>query len=165
MEKIVQKKKDIKDYLIVVGLILSPVIIIFLLGTLNIPFLQQFMWFIIVGVIYLAIKLITARNIEYEYLVTNGEIDIDKIIARRKRKRIFSANCKEFDLVAKVNSSEFTPQVQSIKKRLVYSSTLEGESVYFILMKHKGESTVIFFEPSEKMLQNFRKYIPRNVKI
>jgi len=163
MEKIVEKKKDGKDYLISFALVFVSIIV--MLVVLQIQFLAQFMLLIIVGIIYADVKIITGRNVEFEYLVTNGEIDIDKIIARRKRKRIFSANCKSFDLVAKVTSGDFTPQIQNINNRLIYSSTLTGDSVYFISLKYKGESTVVFFEPTEKMLINFKKYIPRNVKI
>jgi hypothetical protein len=163
MEKIVTRKKDGKDYLITFGLIIGSIVLMMFI--LTVQFLAQFMLVIIVGIIYLDIKIITGRNVEYEYLVTNGDIDIDKIIARRKRKRIFSANCKSFDLVAKVTSNDFTPQIQSVKNRLVYSSTITQDNVYFISMRYKGENTVVFFEPSEKMLNNFKKYIPRNVKI
>ena len=42
---------------------------------------------LIFAAIYAGFYLITGLDAEYEYIVTNGEIDIDKIIAQRKRKR------------------------------------------------------------------------------
>lgn len=37
------------------------------------------------AIIYGTYYLLSGMNIEYEYIFTNGEIDIDKIIAKRKR--------------------------------------------------------------------------------
>ena len=98
MEKIVAKKQTPKDMLTKAGIIIAiPVVYILIM---NIPVISQFLsglWlFLIAALIYGGYHLIRSRNIEYEYIVTNGDLDIDKIIARRKRKRIFSANCKDF---------------------------------------------------------------------
>ncbi len=163
MEKIVAKKKDFKDNLMVAGIILGAVILAFVL--INIPFISQLGigLFLIAGLIYLAYRLITSRNVEYEYVVTNGELDIDKIISQRKRKRIFSASCKEFDIVAKVKSNSFSQSVQGIKNRIDASSSLESPDAYFVTLNYKGEKTLVIFEPDEKMLNNFKFFIPRKV--
>jgi len=34
---------------------------------------------------------ISSRRIEYEYAFTNGELDIDKIVNKRKRENLISA--------------------------------------------------------------------------
>ena len=41
------------------------------------------------GVIYLTYRLFRAFNVEYEYIATNGAIDIDRITARSKRKDVY----------------------------------------------------------------------------
>lgn len=159
MEKIVRKRKDIKDYLItsviiIVSIILAPVVL---------TYLGQMGFFFVAGIIYLAYLLITTRNVEYEYAVTNGELDIDKIVAQRKRVRVFSASCKNFEVVAKLKSDHFTPQYKSFKKQIDCTSTREGEGVWFIALNYKNEQTVVYFEPTEKMLQSFKTFIPRKV--
>ncbi|NJD03485.1 MAG: hypothetical protein FIA99_13030 [Ruminiclostridium sp.] len=163
MEKIVTKKKDIKDNLITAGIILSTIIVIFI--SMNIPIIYQMQigLFIVAGLIYLAYRLITSRNVEYEYVVTNGELDIDKIISRRKRKRIFSSSCKEFDIVARVKSNSFSQSVQSIKNRIDASSSLDSPDAFFATLNYKGEKTLVIFEPDEKMLNNFKFFIARKV--
>lgn len=159
IEKIVRKKKDYKDYLIIaLVLIVAAVLILFaipLLGTMGLAF--------IAGIIYLAYLFTTTRNVEFEYAVTNGDLDIDKIVAQRKRKRVFSANCKAFEVVAKVKSEHFTPQYRSFKNQIDCSSSKESDDVYFIVLNYNNEQTVVFFEPSEKMLQSFKTFIPRKV--
>lgn len=159
IERIVQKRKDMKDYLIIFGVIIATIILMLLV--LN--FIPGMAFFFLIGLGYIAYLVITTRNIEYEYAVTNGDLDIDKIIAQRKRKRLFSANCKTFDIVAKVKSSHYSNHYKSFKKQINCASSLEGDNVYFIVLNYNKEQTIVYFEPSEKMLMNFKTFIPRKV--
>jgi hypothetical protein len=159
MEKIVRKKKDFKDYLITAAIVIAAVILILVVLT----YLSSMGFIITVGIIYMAYLLITTRNVEYEYAVTNGDLDIDKIIAQRKRVRIFSENCKNFEIVAKLKSDHFTPQYRSFKGQIDCTSTREADGVWFIALNYKNEQTIVYFEPTEKMLQNFKTFIPRKV--
>lgn len=165
MEKIVAKKRDAKDMMITSAIILGTLIA--MVVVLNVPILTQLgiSMFLVVGLIYLAYRLITSRNVEFEYVVTNGDLDIDKIVARRKRKRIFSASCKEFDIVAKVSSNSFSQSVQSIKNRIDASSSPSSPDAYFVTLTYKGEKTLVIFEPTEKMLNNFKTFIPRKMML
>lgn len=159
IERIVQKRKDMKDYLIIVGIALAALILMLLV--LNYIPGMTFIFIIVIG--YVGYLLITSRNIEYEYAVTNGDLDIDKIIAQRKRKRIFSANCKEFEIVAKLKSSHYSNHYKSYKNQLNCASSLDNENVYFAVLNYNKEQTVLYFEPSERMLNNFKTFIPRKV--
>lgn len=161
IEKIVTKKKDAVDYLII-----GAIIIVVAIATLAIlAFLKTSLNLLIVaGVVYGGYHLISSRNVEFEYIVTNGDLDIDKIISRKRRKRIFSGSCKEFEVMAKVKSRSYSPQVQSIKNKIMAVSSLDEEDVYFATTNYKNERTVIFFQPNEKMLANFKIYIPRKIE-
>jgi hypothetical protein len=163
IEKLVTKKKTFADTLLIVVIILATILIIF--ACLSIPILHQLNLGIILaaGFAYLGYRIVISRNIEYEYIVTNGDLDIDKIISKRKRKRIFSANCREFDIVSKVKSNSFSQSVQSIKNRIDASSSIDSPDAYFITLNYKGEKTLVIFEPDERILNNFRIYIPRKV--
>jgi hypothetical protein len=53
--------------------------------------------------------------IEYEYIYTNGAVDIDKILGKNKRKRAVSFEMNEIELIAPMDSDEiknsnFKPQ-------------------------------------------------------
>jgi len=161
IEKIVAKKKDMRDSLIITGIILGVVILISVVFV--VPVVKS-LWLVVdAAIIYGAYRLITSLNIEFEYIVTNGDLDIDKIISQRKRKRIFSASCKDFDIVAKVKSSHYSPQVHSIKNRIEAASSSDSENAYFVTLNYKGEKTIVIFEPDERMLKNFKTFIPRKV--
>ncbi|HEY8349379.1 MAG TPA: DUF6106 family protein [Clostridia bacterium] len=163
MEKLVTRKKTLTDHLITIGAVVGSALLILL--ALSIPILIQLGLSIVLAAAaaYLGYRVITSRNIEYEYIVTNGDLDIDMIVSKRKRKRIFSANCKEFDIVSPVKSSHFDQSVQSIKNRIDASSSIDSPDAYFITLNYNGERTLVIFEPTEKMLNNFRLYIPRKV--
>lgn len=163
IEKLVTKKKTFADTLLTAAVILATILVVF--ACLSIPLLNQLNLGILLaaGFAYLGYRIVISRNIEYEYIVTNGDLDIDKIISKRKRKRIFSANCREFDIVSKVKSNSFSQSVQSIKNRIDASSSIDSPDAYFITLNYKGEKTLVIFEPNERMLNNFKIYIPRKV--
>jgi hypothetical protein len=159
IEKIIKRQKKFLDFLIIGGAIALAVLIAVFL------FLNAFILFILFtpGLIFLIYYIITLRNIEYEYAVTNGDLDIDIIINQSKRKRLFSASCKEFEAVARVDSPQYMQKIKNCKNVKDYSSRKEGSEVWFAFTKQEGKDLVILFEPSKKMIDNFTIYIPRKV--
>jgi len=159
IEKIIRRRKSPLDILLIFLILLGAIGLSFL-SIMIIPGLSTF---IMIGIFYLAYILVTMLNIEFEYAVTNGDLDIDKIINQRKRKRVYSGNCKEFELVAKVNSRHYTKNIQECKNVKDYSSRSKNAEVWFISLREDGKQTVILFEPDQKMIDNFRTFIPRKV--
>ncbi len=104
IERIVERKKTIFDYMIIFsiffGSLFVALAIVLFLGISPISTILL----IVLG--YLVYYLISLRKIEYEYAFTNGELDIDKIIAQRKRKRVFSASCRDFEAFGKLDSEK-----------------------------------------------------------
>ena len=86
VEQIIAKKKTAKDLLIIIASIIGFIIITFLILAIAPNFIGPLTFFLIFGLGYGLWWLLTSLNIEYEYSVTNGDIDIDQIIAKRKRK-------------------------------------------------------------------------------
>ena len=77
VEQIVRKKKDLKESLIVIGVLLAAIVLTVVMWV----YLGALGAMLIVGVGYGAWWLITSQNKEYEYCVTEGDIDIDLITA------------------------------------------------------------------------------------
>lgn len=165
MEKIVERKQTPKDVLIKLGIIIAVPIVYILL--MNIPVLNQFLsglWlFVLVALIYAAYQLIRSRSIEYEYIVTNGDLDIDKIVARRNRKRIFSVSSKDLEILARFRGTHYERSMDEIKNRIEAVSTMDADDIYFLVTNYKGERTIVFFQPTEKMIDSLRRFNPRNV--
>jgi hypothetical protein len=159
IEKIIRRRKSPLDMLLIFLILLGAIGLSFL----SILFIPGFATFLMIGIFYLAYILVTMLNIEYEYAVTNGDLDIDKIVNQRKRKRMYSGNCKDFELVAKVNSRHYTKNIQECKNIKDFSSRSKNAEVWFISLREEGKQTVILFEPDQKMIDNFRTFIPRKV--
>ncbi|HOQ75894.1 MAG TPA: DUF6106 family protein [Thermoclostridium sp.] len=159
IEKIVRRKKTPVDITYMVMLFITAL----LASYFALLFLGFFAPIVIAGLFYVAYYLAAMRNIEYEYIVTNGDLDIDMIINQRKRKRVFSANCKEFEVVARVNSDQYTPQIRQTKTVPDYSSNDPQKEKWFVFMSQEGAQKVLLFEPEERMIDNFRTFIPRKV--
>ena len=149
------------DSAIIVGIILLSVLLIMIVSSIKV--IQSFSLLLIVAIGYIAYMFIKSRSIEYEYIVTNGDLDIDMIIAQKKRKRIFSGSCKDFDVVAKLTSGQYDHNTQSIKKRITAVSSMQSPEVYFVSTVKDGQKTLVFFEPHTKMIESFKKYIPRKI--
>jgi uncharacterized membrane protein YeaQ/YmgE (transglycosylase-associated protein family) len=159
IEKIVKRHKSIVDILLILLIVIGAIVISYLLML----FIPQFAMFLIIAVFYGAYILISKFNIEYEYALTNGDLDIDMIISQKKRKRLLSVNCKEFDMVARVNSSQYTREIKECKNVKDYTSRSKNAEAWFISMRKDGQHTVILFEPLGKMIDSFAVYIPRKV--
>lgn len=161
VEYMVRKQKSMKDTFIIIGTVIGVLIVGFialgLLGGLG-PVAA-----LLIG--YCGYLIITSRSVEYEYSVTNGELDVDKIIAQRKRKRLLSIHVKEFEIVAPVNDERYRKEFENIdiKKTIDASSTVKSQNVYFAVFTLNGEKCRLIFEPTQKMLDAFKAFIPRNV--
>lgn len=112
--------------------------------------------------IYGGFYLIQNLNIEYEYIFTNGDIDIDKIIAQRSRKRLVTIKVNDATSVGIVDDNFSV----SDGRTLVYASACDPEMTdYYIDVNHKslGETTVIF-TPDEDMLRMIKTHLPRTMR-
>jgi len=105
------------------------------------------------------------QNIEYDYTFTNGVLDIAKVINNSKRKKLLSADIKEFEIIAPTSDEGFARMLnhQGIQKRHNYFVN-KGKGLYYGIFTHEGQKSMLVFEPSEKMLTIFKKFNPRGVK-
>lgn len=163
IEKIVQKKKGTQDRLISFGIILASFIVAFAVLMILTQYIQQFAFLLSIGAIYLGFRLQSDTNVEFEYLVTNGSLDIDKIKSQRKRIRIFSADCKDFEAVGRVKSKNYGPHITSGAEVIFAGTNMASESLYFVTLAYKGKKTVLYFEPDQRMLDSFRRFIPSKI--
>lgn len=100
-------------------------------------------------------------NLEFEYLYVNGDLDIDKIMARTKRKKAFSCNIRDVEIVAPAGSPELRPFANVKAKD--YSSNLPDHKVYELILIEGGEKTRVLFEPNDTILEGMRVLAPRKI--
>ena len=156
MEQLVPRKTATKQNAMtkIICLILTVVFIAlsFIIGLSLIPAIIL----IIVDII-----LMKNSNIEYEYLYLNGDLDIDKVIAKQRRKHAISVSMENVEIIAPRNSGEVRT-FQKVKV-LDFSSGIDSPAVYKMILTKDNQKIAILFEPNKALLDGMRMIAPRKV--
>lgn len=153
LEQLVRRKDSIKT-IFLKALIFMAGTVLFLIALLFLPnqIFGTFALLIGVGAIYFAWILATSLNLEFEYIYTNGEIDFDKIIAKRKRKRVITIRISSFDEFGRYDAQKTNLSKFTVKYDL--SSSLLADDAYYATFHNKeGKDCILLFNPSERLLE------------
>ena len=116
------KELGLRALIIVAALALC---VIFLMLGFVIPTFSMITTLLAAGALYGGYILITNMNVEYEYIATNGEMDVDKIVAKRRRKRLITVNARTFERFGPFKESDHTGETYSNR---VYACTAPDET-------------------------------------
>lgn len=117
--------------------------------------------FIAGAIIYGAVHLMQNLNLEYEYIFTNGDLDIDKVIAARSRKHLITLKVNDA-----TDIGEYKEGVSSGDKSVVLASAMNSELTdWYMDFKHSeyGETRLVF-TPNDDMLRVIKTHLPRNIR-
>lgn len=163
METIVVRRKTSQDYLKIAGLLIGGFVVLAAIMLFG-GYISFLVPLLLVGLGYGLWYMLSGMNREYEYIFTNGDLDIDMIIARRKRKRVYSGKAKEFELMAKVGSDEYKQSVKGNHTLLDCSSSMQSPNNWFILTEYKNQRLMVVFAPEERMLKGMKRFNPSKIK-
>ena len=165
VEQIVKKPADGKVWTIriLIGLAMGVLLAVSLFVLFIIPILGLAMAF---GVFWGGFRLITNSDCEYEYIVTNGEIDVDKIIAQRKRVRLITAKAPTFEAFGEYTDK--TPDTDSdvtvVNAVGVNESSAETKT-YYADFKHASAGNVrLIFSPEERVVEAITPFLSSQLK-
>lgn len=113
--------------------------------------------FAIVGLIYGVMALLKQFFIEYEYIMVNGTVDVDKITAKSSRKRLLSFDTKDIIKCDKVVGGK-VPQSDA-KIKLVCGNL--DETAYCLLLDCNGTKKQLVFSPDDRMKAAIKETAPR----
>lgn len=99
--------------------------------------------------------------VEYEYTFTNGELDIDKIVAKKKRTSLVTADVKKFTAFGKYSDKLEETEDMTV---VISSDNIASHEYYADFTHEEFGSTRLIFSPNEKMLENIKKSLPRSLK-
>ncbi len=114
---------------------------------------------LIVGVFYGEWKLLGFFYKEYEYILTNGTLDIDKIIGKSSRSRVISFECSDIERVGRYNPHH--PPVTDAKERF---NCAAGDA-YYILAKKNNRKILVIASFNEKMLEGIKKCVGKQASL
>lgn len=144
VEQLIRKRKSAVDRLMISGIIFAAAALslaaVFFLPTS--VFLNILIVFVICAGTYF---LLNNFNVEYEYAFINGEITVDKIIAKRRRKRIAVFEAKNAD-----EMGTYVPQRHEQKEygRVVVAADGRDDGDWYMVFSN----TLFVFSPNERVL-------------
>lgn len=103
---------------------------------------------------FLAFKLISNFNIEYEYIITNGDLDVDLIINKSRRKRIATIQCKNIESVKK-----YDPTVKA--SDVICCCNADDEAYLITARGTSGKVIKLVIAPNEKIKDGITKFLSR----
>lgn len=164
-EQIVRKRKSYWEVFLQTGIWVFGIFIG--LWLLLFTYLNYHGLFMIVGILVILLWtgmyfLSRSMNIEFEYSVTNGYFDLDKITAKSKRRRLVSLECKNIERFGKYNPAAH----QNLKydKKVIAVSGKPSDEQYFLTVRlPEGGHTLIVITPNDRVLGAIQQFLPRQV--
>lgn len=158
-EQIVKKQKGAKEWTIILATILLGLVV----AVAYFLFIYQFFIVVLAGLIYGGWWLITAQNVEYEYCVTNGDIDVDQIVARRKRRRLVSVAGRKIETLQPYDP---TAPMGKYQRYVMVAPGLKAEGLwYFTYNSKKNGHTFVVFQPDMRILRALYRGLPKLVQL
>ena len=158
-EQIVPVKKTAKDYFLLFGIWLAALILSFLVISFLLTTVFVFS-FTIAGLIFYGAFLLSKRLfIEYEYIVTNGTLDIDKIIAKSSRKRMISIEIKDISSIERYNPNKQMPN--GIEKSVIACDKTDKNAFCFVVSSEGKGKQFVAFAPDDRIKDGIERSLPR----
>lgn len=112
------------------------------------------------GAIYGWWKLINQFRVEYEYALTNAELDVDKIIAQAKRRRLITVDFQKIDILAPAGGEHRAEYESGVFQKTIDASVApDAKGTYFLITQHaKYGRTRLLFNPDERILKGAKTF-------
>ncbi len=162
VEQLVSVQKNAKDYVIFVGTCVLTTVISFALIVFAFVSGLPILSLVAAALIYGATKILSNVGVEYEYIFTNGDLDVDKITGKSNRKRLITIDCAELIKVKKVGRGY--KQKDDCDMLLSYCNPAD-EYVYSFTFRHKSAGKVrVILSANEKLLAAVKTSVPRHMQ-
>ncbi len=119
-----------------------------------------FLLLAVVG-IYGAYYLCSQLNVEYEYIITNGTIDIDCIINQQKRQRMASFMASEIEVYEKYNATKHKPDS---KKRVYFGCTPDSNCAAISVKHPKGGVYTVVLNLNDEFKEAIKRFADYSIK-
>lgn len=129
-------------------------------------FITPLIFILFIGLAVLCYFKLPAFDLEFEYLYVNGELDVDKIMSKSKRKRAASYDIAKMELLAPWNSHELDYYKQGQQGKSVdFSSGKPEAKVYGMVYKGAKGMEIVLLELDGVILEDIKRIAPRKVKL
>lgn len=169
IEYLIKKKRGAKEYAVAALLIFGGVVVslamlllvFYLMANRMDGGLGSGLGLVVIALAWYAVYLLMAmQNVEFEYILTNSEMDIDKVMSKRGRKHLVEWDFKNIEICAAVEDKNHAHEYAKQRDK-VYDLTGDKKlgSVYFVdYTGDNGAKIRVLFQPTSKMIDTAAKY-------
>ena len=136
-------------------------IIACILAVTTIPQTHAFGLLLFVVLVVFTVFVFRYYNAEYEYSLVDGELTVDRIMARTRRKRCGVYDLSKAELVAKTGSQDALRMEHRQLRTHDYTSNEGNEAVVIYTFNVNNEMERLLIEPSESMLEAVKETVPK----
>lgn len=152
VEQIVKRKGGLKRKMIVAVVIISLILVacISLYIALYVRTLMTLGILFFVFSAYISWYILSIQKVDFEYDLISGDMNIDKIVANRKRKRVVTFKVNRVEDYGNLEDLEI--DLKTVSKVIKVSMTEYGKDVrYAIVHTDKYGRSLILFSPDDRM--------------
>ncbi len=103
------------------------------------------------------------RDLEFEYIATNGSFEIDKVINKSSRRKEIECEMKDITWFGKLDNPKLLGQSHGTEtKDLSNIKNINKNEKYAFIVMHKNKKTQVIFEPNEEMVKIFQVFVPKH---
>ena len=100
---------------------------------------------------------------EYEYLLLNKELSIDKIIDKSKRKKVAEYDLNNMEIMCPASSHELDSYKNKNTPSKDFSSGRADSKPYVIVYHESKGDELVYIEPDDEMMKVIKTLCPRKV--
>lgn len=119
--------------------------------------------FIMVLFGYITFKIWQFTDVEYEYTFFQGEMQIDRVRGRKRRKNICVFNMEQTEYVVPSDDARAGEFDNQLKRTMKLASGFAGRKTYVAIVRGTAGITKVVFEPNEKLINAM--YISKPSKV
>lgn len=157
-KELTASEKTNRIFIMICGIALGFFFVLFTLGTT----------LIMIGIlfaglsVYFAYQLVTRFFVEYEYILTNSDLDIDKITNQSSRKRLCTVDLHKSSEIGLYASDTEAADGETV---ILASANNPELNDYYIRATHKTLGKIfVVFTPSSELIEIMKPFLPRNIK-
>lgn len=164
-EYLVKQKKLLKDVIMQMMIIIGCIILSVLVLMLGTRFIGALAPLVVAGIIAGAFLLFARFNKEYEYILTNNELDIDVIYNRSSRKRVITVDLKKIDSMASIKDKQYEHELNRPNCKVINASdnAHEANTYAIITQSDKYGACKILITPNDDLLDMLFRQAPNKV--
>lgn len=162
VEELVVRHNTVKNLMLDVLIIIAAVALAAAVWLFLSPIFPAMLVILVVAA-YLGVKF---QGVEFEYSFTNGDLDVDKIMAKRKRVRLVEINQKQIQVMAPYTAEyESVTRDYSVSRVIDVSSSKNAAGRWFMIYEDaEGKYVFLVLQPSKRFREAMQKYIRSRMK-